>query len=154
MQALGDSLRRELDGKVGVSIIECAFITTPIFHKGYDAMAANAKAHGFGEHHPEQEYFHLNFFINGLSKRHSPSAQPQTVADAIERVFRSERPPIRVVLGNGGSFVNFMVRYLPYSTVDSLLKKLRPKGGADKARLWTKVERLVQDTKSEQLEGF
>jgi len=152
VEALGDSLRREqAKNGVRVTVVECAFIATKIFTRGYEVFESSGFKYGFGDLHPEQESFWLTFYRDCLSNMRKPSAQPQTVAVAIERVFGEAAPPARILLGAGAVLPKLFATLLPYKVVDFLLSKspaLEPEKGRDV------VHKLVQQLKSSQIPGL
>src|SRR5690606_10262081 len=89
LEALSDTLRRELRGAVHVSVIEPGVVVTPIWQRGLDVFEL-----------PPEPYVRMAETLRAMAEEAAESGMPvEVVVGAIHHALTARRPRTRYVLG-------------------------------------------------------
>jgi NAD(P)-dependent dehydrogenase (short-subunit alcohol dehydrogenase family) len=111
LEALSDSLRRELRGAVQISLIEPGVVVTPIWQRGLDGFEL-----------PPEPYVKMAETLRGEAEKATEEGlSVEVVAGAIHHALTARRPRTRYVLGSDARQEAILARLLPTRVMDRLI---------------------------------
>jgi NAD(P)-dependent dehydrogenase (short-subunit alcohol dehydrogenase family) len=114
LEALSDSLRRELRGAVHVSLIEPGAVATPIWQR---TLAATDM--------PPEPYARMAETLRGMAEEAPRTGMPvATVVGAIHHALTARRPRTRYVLGRDARIQAALARAAPTRLMDRLIRRI------------------------------
>ncbi|MDA0185473.1 SDR family oxidoreductase [Solirubrobacter phytolaccae] len=114
LEALSDTLRRELRDDVHVSLIEPGAVATPIWHRTLEASEM-----------PTGRYAQLAERLRGMALESAESGMPASVvAYAVVEALTAERPRTRYVLGRSARIQAALARGAPTRVLDKLIARI------------------------------
>jgi NAD(P)-dependent dehydrogenase (short-subunit alcohol dehydrogenase family) len=121
LEALSDALRRELDGAVGVVIIQPGAFRTDIWATSRDRAARLAADY------PESARRHYGRVLARLADFSAPhrAGNPAAVARVVGRALTSRRPRARYVVGTDARLGVWLAALLPTGWFDALIRARR-----------------------------
>ena len=114
LEALSDSLRRELRGAVGVSLVEPGAVATPIWRRTLDATEL-----------PPEPYVAVAERLRAMAEQAPSTGMPvEVVVGAIHHALTARRPRTRYVLGRDARLQAVLARVLPTRAMDRLIARI------------------------------
>jgi NAD(P)-dependent dehydrogenase (short-subunit alcohol dehydrogenase family) len=114
LEALSDSLRRELRGAVGVSLIEPGAVRTPIWERTLEVTEL-----------PPEPYVQLGERLRAMAQEAPTTGMPvDVVVGAIHHALTARRPRTRYVLGRDARVTAALARVLPGRALDNVIARI------------------------------
>lgn len=114
LEALSDSLRRELRGAVGVSLIEPGAVATPIWRRTLDATEL-----------PPEPYVQVAERLRAMAEEAPTTGMPvEVVVGAIHHALTARRPRTRYVLGRDARVTAALARIVPTRVMDRIITRI------------------------------
>lgn len=114
LEALHDSLRRELRGAVHVSLVEPGAVATPIWQRTLDASEM-----------PPEPYARMAENLRAMALEAAETGMPVSiVANAVVEALTARRPRTRYVLGRSARVQAALARVLPTRVFDKLIARI------------------------------
>jgi NAD(P)-dependent dehydrogenase (short-subunit alcohol dehydrogenase family) len=114
LEALNDTLRRELRGAVGVSVIQPGAVVTPIWQRTLDVTEV-----------PPEPYAALGAQLKGMAEEALETGMPVgVVVGAIHHALTADKPRTRYVLGQDARMEAILDHVLPARIMDRLIARI------------------------------
>lgn len=121
LEAVSDSLRRELGSEVGVIVVEPGAVRTPIWQRGSqrgdDLIATLA---------PEQQTRYgslLDALRRASAENETNGVAPEVVAGVVVQAVRADKPRTRYLVGRDAAVAGRLARVLPDRLFDRMIAR-------------------------------